>query len=527
MHPALCARIVTESVAVSARVDNAGEAKQLPSDKYQLVETPQALLSRNPAALRILSHPYKTAISRNHHDNDDTTAEEESTTEVTAKPISRSHAEKLRQDVATALINESGNGKRMHRIREFSLLHNKRRRDCSNASDYESNKSLDNEHRIDADLQQSNQQPSGIHGTVSALNLIRFEQKMAGPEEQEQVMPILTTGCRQLDEMVALPIEHLHVTTRMEMNVALSSSNAVAGGGIPFRHVTQLSGPPSTGKTQMALQLACSPGLCHTWYLSSNAALPVYASRLSEMASHYHLRNSPPPLAASSTFQSQSSLPSSSQINHQPHSSWKATVLNRTMFATVTDEFQVLAKLAQLESFLSDNDRVKPKEQQDNENRDFPHLKPVLLVLDSCSGCLSSSESDDSRLLTVASTIKRLTRNYGLATVLINGTVANRILQPTVEQQQQLHSINSATATSQQPRRQRAHKPALGRSWLKTAADIHVWIDSLPNGTLRATLERHPAKQVVVSEGDQSNNSKPSQSATFRITSEGIQSVSS
>ena len=96
-------------------------------------------------------------------------------------------------------------------------------------------------------------------------------------------------------------------------------------GGIPFGYLTQFSGPPASGKTQLALHLAAAaqtntptPQQHHTrrcWYITSSVVQPL-AQRLAELC----------------------------QNNY--------AVLEGTVFCTATDEYQVLAHLAALESEL-------------------------------------------------------------------------------------------------------------------------------------------------------------------------------
>jgi hypothetical protein len=242
--------------------------------------------------------------------------------------------------------------------------------------------------------------------------------------------------------------------------------------------VTQFSGPPASGKTQLALHLAATAAapfassLHQTWFICSSTP---QVARLYELC---RCKND------------------------------SAAIMQRTVFCTATNDYQVLQRLAELELHLL--------EQLHNDDDDGA-WKPVLLVLDSCSGCLAAAaaatsgdkNNDDTLLMTVATTIQRLTRHYRLATVLINGTVANNHDAVVVV-------ASTTTAPSRQRQLRRPTKAALGHRWNHTAADICVWLE--PNtgatvGTVRATLERHAAKRCVV--GDEC--------ATFSITAHGIQ----
>jgi hypothetical protein len=87
IHPELRTRLVTES----SLPEEDGRVQQRP----QPVETPQALLSRNPTQLRLLDRETGTS-----------------------KPISTLQVRKLRDEVAHALISQSRSGKRVKRLRQ-------------------------------------------------------------------------------------------------------------------------------------------------------------------------------------------------------------------------------------------------------------------------------------------------------------------------------------------------------------------------------------------------------------------------
>ena len=192
-------------------------------------------------------------------------------------------------------------------------------------------------------------------GTVSALDLLQHE--LQSPDRQSFV---ISTGCRRLDDLIALPAEYCSVSTRMDIFSAPSSS------GMAFGYITEISGPPGSAKTQLALQLATSAGLHQTWYLHSGQA---NAARLRDISNQNY------------------------------------NVMQRTIFANVADEYQVLKRLAELEAFLKE--RSQEAQEEDRAGRSFSTTsnkwKPVMLVVDSCSGCLSP---DSGLLLIVARTIR-------------------------------------------------------------------------------------------------------------------------
>lgn len=395
IHPLLRQRLVTESIH---------------AEDHQFVTTPQALLSRNPGQLRLL-----------HEDG------------RSSRPIATPLVLKLRYEVATALISQTKTGDRCQRVRN----HNTCTRDEG-----------DSERRHDPwpSATTTKQPKLTIPGTVTIWELLRCRHTAVTATNGKMRTPVLRTGCHQLDELVALPAPYRKVSTGMN---SLPCCSAPAT-GIPFGYVIQVAGPPATGKTQLALQLATAEDLHQTWYVCSSTP---QVQRLWELGHHDN------------------------------------AILQRTVFRTATNDYQVLQRLAELEVYLIEQHR-----------HDYFDWKPVLLVLDSCSGCLSppTENEGDSLLMTVAATIRQLTRHYNLATVLINGTVSNR----------------DTTVAIQRP-----HKAALGHRWNNSVADIALWFEpssisssSAGISSVRAKLERHTMKCCTDEE-----------IATFCITAQGIQ----
>jgi DNA repair protein RadB len=339
----------------------------------QLLETPQALLSRHPASIKLLAK---------------TTTSTASNTNKEPQTIPLSQVYKLRQDVAEALIATSLTGKRIQQI------------------------------------QQQQQVGFVIPGTISALQLLNHQVQYYQQHQQYN----LSTGCLALDQLLSFPPEYACTT---HMDVPMGPALFLNG------YVTQLYGPPASGKSQLALQVVASSccatctnnksstsSTCDSWYLSSDPALNRYAERLHQICGG-------------------------------------GEQVPQTRFVTVTTTHQVLHALAMIEASII----------QGNGNNDAPITKRgTLLVLDSASGCLSTE--NDELLHRVASLIKNLARHYNMAVVVTNASV---------QRHQQ----------SQQPTLLR---PALGRIW-KKAIDIQVLVEAINGGYSRATLELHSAKQ--------------------------------
>jgi KaiC/GvpD/RAD55 family RecA-like ATPase len=399
IHPELRTRLVTES----SLQEEDGHVQ-----RPQPVETPQALLSRNPTQLRLLDR--ETGASQ---------------------PISALQVRKLRDDVAHALITQSRSGKRVKRLRQAVHEH---------FHDEDAGEGIENV----GDESSASTPSLAIEGFSSALDLVRYETL----QHSKANMPQLSTGCQSLDAMLALPPEYTAVSAQMTIDSSVPT--AAAGAGIPFGYVTQLSGPPASGKTQVALQIAARQApTASTWYLCSTASAAAYAKRLDQL------------------------------VRRNPRSS--QGVLDRTIFRTVTDEYMVLSALADLEAVLLNEEDSTGEDPTDEALTQCPQ-KPSLLIIDSISGCMSMENEDI--MTKVALTLKRLARQNGLAVVVTNGTVTDR-------------SDSSARST----------KPALGRAW-KSAVDIHVWLEPLvsPVGenkvVVSARLDQHPAKRCFAKDDD-------------------------
>jgi RecA/RadA recombinase len=427
IHPELRTRLVTES----SLQEEDGRGQQRP----QPVETPQALLSRNPTQLRLLDRETGTS-----------------------KPISTLQVRKLRDEVAHALISQSRSGKRVKRLRQVVQEH------FGDGDGDDEGEGIENV----GDKSQVSEPSLVIEGFASVLDLVRYEALQHSKDDHS--MPHqLSTGCHALDTMLALPTEYTAVSTQMSMHDSSIVPTTIPLAGIPFGYVTQLSGGPASGKTQVALQIAARQALtASTWYLCSSASAASYAKRLDQL-----VRKNP--------------------------AGCSPGVLDRTLFRTVTDEYKVLSALADLEAVL-----LNQEDSTTAESDIIIHLpcqeKPTLLIIDSVSGCLST-ENDDV-MSKVALTLKRLARQNGLAIVLTNGSVSDR-------------SDSSA----------RSNKAALGRAW-KSAADIHVWLEAHvvaptseeENIVVQARLDQHPAKRCFAKDDDPVV-------CTFCITPSGVQEI--
>lgn len=197
-----------------------------------------------------------------------------------------------------------------------------------------------------------------VVGALTALDLCRYQEYL-----HEGRPAGISTHSRRLDELLAFPPE----------------SNGSTSGGLPFGYVTQVTGSPASGKTQLALGLA--------------------AQHAADSGKVYFL---------ASGFGHGTLLPLIRRLQHFCTASNFQNVLQNVTFATVNNGYEALDVLEQV------GDR-----------------KRILVVLDSASGCLSGDlyapgDGDVGLMLSqqVAHTLRRLARHNGAAVLITNGTVS-------------------------------------------------------------------------------------------------------
>ena len=203
------------------------------------------------------------------------------------------------------------------------------------------------------------QQQPLIVGAVTALQLCRHYEYLHGDRPAG-----ISTHSRRLDELLPFPPEF-----------KCSSS-----GGVPFGYVTQVTGPPASGKTQLALRLAAE-----------------------------HAAQSGKVFFLASGFGHGTLSPLVRRLRHFCQEENYQSILQNVTFATVKNGHEALAAM----------------EQVGETNRS-------LLILDSASGCLSADlyaagDGDVGKALAqeVAYTLRRIARHNGAAVLVTNGTVSS------------------------------------------------------------------------------------------------------
>ena len=246
--------------------------------------------------------------------------------------------------------------------------------------------------------------------------------------------------------------------------------------GVPFGMVTEFSGPPSSGKTQLALSIAAhaviesglrvhyiSGGCCGRKALSRR----LYAM-FSELARH----------PSSSATDDSAVLRGRDGVH-----SIVTKAMERVDVAYITDAYSLLATLARIDH----EEEVSRRRVVDaDEDAEGSEDNGTLLVIDSVSGCLGhhlSSDSGAALLSQVALTLRQMARTHDgrlltngavtgacqprrFAVVLTNGSVAKRSSDG---------ELNSSSSSKSLLGGHSLNKPAMGRYW--HASDVGIWLE--------------------------------------------------
>jgi len=225
--------------------------------------------------------------------------------------------------------------------------------------------------------------------------------------------------------------------------------------GLEFGYVTEAVGGSSTGKTQLALSLACqatSMQGIHVHYLVSGGNSAISLSRRA------------------------SKIMASCCDRNQNRCGDALTCLERITFHSILDGFSLLAVLTRLE-----NCSIQSNKQ----------AEPFLVICDSAQGCLAanllgSGAAFDKRvgsgfISEVSLALRRHARNTGNAIFVTNGMVAGKGATPSTTNKTML-------------------QPALGLEW--RAADVRIFLNVIDDGSnsrpaikqVTATLVRHFSK---------------------------------
>ena len=285
-----------------------------------------------------------------------------------------------------------------------------------------------------------------------------------------------------------------------------SSQTHSNNGGVPFGMVTELSGPPSSGKTQLALSIAAHAVLTNQMdvhYISGGNSTKALSRRLFSIFLE---------LARSSVVVQYQQQPNggssgggdvSSSMTYEMEEEAKSVALkalDRVHVASVPDAYSLLAMLARI-----DNEEKSSRMDSGSSNIGKARKEGeggTLLVVDSISGCLGhhlSSEGGAALANQVALTLRHLARVHDghildssvssssgvdpstdttlsarrFAVIVTNGSVAKYSLdnkEPPVGS-----SSTTKATTSTSGGNQTQNKPAMGRYW--HVSDVGIWLE--------------------------------------------------
>jgi RecA/RadA recombinase len=271
---------------------------------------------------------------------------------------------------------------------------------------------------------------------------------------------VVSTGSLALDRLISSRLDRGRVCPWMDWLSTVVKTNETTSlewqmeaddiHGLEFGYVTEVVGTSSTGKTQMALSLACHAasvgGMDVTYLVSGGASIISLSRRASKIIAACRNNNS---------IRDDSSIMDS---------------LERIHFISVTDGFSVLATLTQLEN--------------ENNRR--------LIICDSAQGFLTANllgthdkggggGAGSGFVSEVSMALRRHARKTGNAIFVTNGMVA----AANNKGGQMTSSFKNGL------------QPALGAEW--RASDVRISLNVVDDGDLKrinATLLRHYSKQV-------------------------------
>jgi hypothetical protein len=382
----------------------------------------------------------------------------------------------------------------------------------------------DSEHHYDNITSLYHQPPPLFTGAVTALDYCIYQSCCSDMQQQERPNDPSSSSKRQRrssPKVQALPVSASLVlsTGSTALNQLISSQPLQAGQlvcpwmdwlssvvrncqdtstnsdllkkciihGLEFGYVTEVEGESSTGKTQIALSLACyaaAMARVHVTYLVSGGVSIISLSR-----------------RASKIMSSYRSTIHGIVGTDDSNSAVIIDSLQRIQFIPVSDGFTVLATLTRLEN----------EGETDAINKVSPTKFPrKLIVCDSAQGCLTTNllgthdkgggvSAGSGFVSEVSMAFRRHARKTGNAVFITNGMVAA--------------SNKSGLPLTSSPYKN-GLQPALGAEW--RASDVRVYLNIIEDCALKrvqATLLHHYLKPV---------QKLHPPTVTFAISSEGI-----
>lgn len=260
--------------------------------------------------------------------------------------------------------------------------------------------------------------------------------------------------------------------------------------GLEFGYVTEVEGESSTGKTQIALSLACYAaaivGVDVTYLVSGGASIISLSRRASKIISSYRNDNI------------RGSVGTDDNISAVVLDS-----LQRIHFIPVSDGFTVLATLSRLEH---------EGETDPNHKLSLTKYPRKLIICDSAQGCFTTNllgthekgggvSAGSGFISEVSMAFRRHARKTGNAVFITNGMVT---------------ASNKNGPLTSSPYKN-GLQPALGAEW--RASDVRIYLNMIEDCALKriqATLLRHYSKPI---------QKLHLPTVTFAISSKGITDI--
>jgi len=337
-----------------------------------------------------------------------------------------------------------------------------------------------------------------IKTMTSGCNKYNIVDKDVSIQQRSKYLACIRTGSDAIDKLLAPdhsyssfddgwnmphPFATNTDTDEGEYHTNRYSSTSLQSGcenGVPFGMVTEFSGPPSSGKTQIALSIAAHAVMMNglnVHYISGGNCRRAIARRLYTM--FVELARS------SSSSAGHASL--STRLSDEEVRSRALKKLDSVQIASVPDAYSLLAILARI-----DDDEIA--HQTDGEiSKKSDISNGTLLIIDSVSNCLGhhlASDAGAALASQVATTLRYLARTHDghlnnnssldapihtrkdskmmcqlrrFAVVVTNGSVAKRSFDN--------DHPHRFSASKQQPQNQ----PAMGQYW--HVSDVGLWLE--------------------------------------------------
>ena len=458
--------------------------------RYAPIKTPSALLSRNPTQL---SNSLQTSLH---------------------------NIKSIRNNAANEIINNDyiGHGKQCEEIINCVSRY------CI-ANNDDINDQISNKHRPTALLA----------GAVTALDLCARElllksissssSRYNGTVAANNIglsrgQDCISTGSKSIDQLLApdssytsfhegwtisypykIPSNNYEAVDQHQMAVnhtyphpSTSIQTHSNNGGVPFGMVTEISGPPSSGKTQLALSIAAHAVLTNQMnvhYISGGNSTKALSRRLFSIFLEL-ARSSVVAVQHQNQQQSGRIGEGMTYEMEEEAKSIALKALDHVHVASVPDAYSLLAMLARIDneekSYRSSSNDGQGKNDNDGGTG-------TLLVVDSISGCLGhhlSSEGGAALANQVALTLRQLARSHDghirdscgadpssgtklsarrFAVVVTNGSVARYSL----DKEAAGSSSSTKATTTISGGNQTQNKPAMGRYW--HFSDVGIWLE--------------------------------------------------